>query len=37
MSDEKDLAHWAEGSNTQPVVEGVEEISQDPDLFEDEA
>lgn len=30
---EPDLAHWAEGSNKEPVIEGIRDIDQDPDLF----
>lgn len=33
MLNDKNLAHWANGSNTQPVIAGVREISQDPDLY----
>jgi hypothetical protein len=36
MIDDKNLADWADGSNTQPVVEGVREISQDPDLYDED-
>lgn len=27
---------WAEGSNTQPIPDGIEPVSQDPNLFADE-
>lgn len=33
---DRDLSHWADGSNTQPVVDGVREVDQDPDLFADQ-
>ena len=33
MIDDKNLADWAAGSNTQPVLPGIKEISQDPDLY----
>ena len=36
MTDDKNLANWAAGSNTQPVLPGVREISQDPDLYDED-
>lgn len=28
--------NWADGSNTQPVPDGIEPVSQDPELFADD-
>jgi hypothetical protein len=36
MLNDKNLANWAEGSNTQAVLPGIREIAQDPDLYDED-